>query len=341
MGVNLTGIVPRKEITFDDLKGKIIAIDAFNALYQFLSSIRGYDGSPLKDNKGRITSHLQGLFSRTLNLMSKGLKLIYVFDGEPPELKWEEIHKRSEKKVEAKYKYNEAVDEENINDMYKYSKQFVKLTAEMAEDSKELIKAMGLPVIQAKSEAEGQTAYMCFNKDADYAASQDYDSLLFGSPKLIRNLTLNQKRKTSAGKIVYTFLEEITLKEVLKELKINREQLIVLGILVGTDFNRGGVKGIGPKKALKLVRENKTEKEFEKMFENLNVIFEWKNIYEIFNNLPLEKEYKLEWKEIDENKILQILVKEHDFSEERIQNLINKYTEDNKEKNQKGLKEFF
>src|SRR3989344_2223662 len=127
MGVNLTGIVPRKEITFDDLKGKIIAIDAFNALYQFLSSIRGYDGSPLKDNKGRITSHLQGLFSRTLNLMSKGLKLIYVFDGEPPELKWEEIHKRSEKKVEAKYKYNEAVDEENINDMYKYSKQFVKL----------------------------------------------------------------------------------------------------------------------------------------------------------------------------------------------------------------------
>jgi len=340
MGINLTDIIPRKEIDFKDLKGKIIAIDAFNALYQFLSSIRGYDGSPLKDNNGKITSHLQGLFSRTLNLMGKGIKPIYVFDGEPPELKFKEIRQRSERKIEAKQKYNDAIDEENIDDMYKYSKQFVRLDYEMIEDSKKLISAMGLPVVQAKSEAEGQTAFMCKQKDVDYSASQDYDSLLFGAPKLLRNLTLSQKRKTSSGKIVYTFIEEITLKDVLKELDITQEQLIVLGILVGTDFNQGGIKGIGPKKALKLVKEHKTEKDFERMFEELNAPFEWKKIYKIFNDLPVEKKYKIEWKELDEEKIKEILVKEHDFSEERIQNSIEKYKELNKERNQKGLSEF-
>src|SRR3989344_5583281 len=195
MGVDLGKIVSRNEIKFEDLKGKIVGVDAFNALYQFLSSIRGADGSLLQDSKGNITSHLQGLFSRTLNLMGKGIKLVYVFDGESPELKFEEKEARQARKAEAKSKYEEAVDDEDISLMNKFSKQFVRLEGGMIEESKRLLRAMGIPVVQAKSEAEGQIAYMCRNKDLDYAASQDYDSLLFGAPKLIRNLTLSQKRK--------------------------------------------------------------------------------------------------------------------------------------------------
>ena len=338
MGVDLGKIVSRKEIKFEDLKGKIVGVDAFNALYQFLSSIRGADGSLLQDSKGNITSHLQGLFSRTLNLMGKGIKLVYVFDGESPELKFEEKEARQARKAEAKSKYEEAVDDEDISLMNKFSKQFVRLEGGMIEESKRLLKAMGIPVVQAKSEAEGQIAYMCRNKDLDYAASQDYDSLLFGAPKLIRNLTLSQKRKISGGKTIFTFLEYIELNKVLEELGINQEQLIVLGILCGTDFNVGGVKGIGPKKGLKLLKENK---DYDKMFSELNVDFDWKEVYNIFAKLPVNKNYNLKWEEIDEKELKKVLVLDHDFNEERIQSSLDKYYSETKSKLQKGLGDYF
>ncbi len=340
MGVNLTGLVPREEIKFEDLKNKIVGIDAFNALYQFLSSIRGLDGSLLHDTNGNVTSHLQGLFSRTLNLMGKGLKLVYVFDGEAPELKFSTTEERKARKVEAEQKYKEASDEENIDDMYKYSKQFVRLDSQMIEESKELMKAMGIPTVQALSEAEGQVAYMCKNKDLDFASSQDYDSLLFGAPKLVRNLTLSQKRKFR-GKTVFTFLEYIELNRVLNELKLNQDQLIAIGIMCGTDFNGNGVKGIGPKKALKLVNGSENIDDLDKVFSKLEVDFDWKEVYNIFKNLPIEKDYKLKWKEIDEDKVKEILVEEHQFNEERITIALQKYSEENKLKNQKGLSDFF
>src|SRR3989338_5556285 len=235
MGVNIGSVVSRHEIGFGDLKHKIVGVDAYNALYQFLSSIRGYDGSYLMDEKGNVTSQLQGLFNRTLNLMSKGVKLVYVFDGEPPKLKFSENEFRKERKAIAEAKFVEASDDDNLDEMYKYSKQFMKLTKNMVEESKKLISAMGLPVVQAPSEAEGQVAYLCREGLVDYSASQDYDSLLFGAPRLVRNLTLSQKRRIRGGKTVFTFLELVKLDEVLKELQLNQEQLIALGILCGTD----------------------------------------------------------------------------------------------------------
>lgn len=341
MGVDLGGIVPRKEIDFNYLKNQVVGVDSFNALYQFLSSIRGQDGSYLMDSQGRVTSHLQGLFSRTLNLMGKGIKLVYVFDGEAPRLKLEEREGRIERKAVAQQKYQEAIDEENIEDMNKYSRQFSKLNQDMIDDSKELISALGLPVVQAPSEAEGQVSYMCKKKLIDFAASQDYDALLFGAPRLIRNLTLSQKRKVRGGKTVFTFLELIELEDVLKELGINHEQLIALGILCGTDFNVGGVKGIGPKKALKLVQNYKDVKGFDKMFNELGVDFDWKEVYEIFTKLPYEREVKLKWDRIDEDKVREILVERHEFNLERINSMLEKYKEENKNANQKGLSDFF
>jgi flap endonuclease-1 len=270
--------------------------------------------------------------------MGKGIKLVYVFDGTPPDLKFKENQGRSERKLLAQEKYEEAASDDDYESMNKYSKQFVRLNKEMIEDSKKLVKALGLPVVQAPSEAEGQVAYMCKKGIVDYASSQDYDSLLFGAPQLVRNLTLSQKRKLNGGKTVFTFLELVQLQDVLKELGLTHEELIVLGILTGTDFNGKGVKGIGPKKALKLV---KGCKDFDKMFSELNVDFDWKEVYNVFDKLPVDKNVKVKWENIDRVAIKELLVDKHEFNEERVNSMIDKYLAENKNANQKGLGDFF
>lgn len=240
MGLQIGDIVPRKAIEFSQLKGKILAVDASNIIYQFLSTIRQPDGTPLQDKKGNITSHLSGLFYRNIALLQEGLKLIYVFDGEMPALKRRTIEKRLETKAEARAKYEEAVSEEDIEKMKRYSQQFARLTPEIKKESMELLEALGIQVVQAPSEAEAQASYMARKQVAWACASQDYDSLLFGTPRLLQNLTLARKRKTVSG-FVYISPEMIELEHVLNSLQINLDQLICLGILSGTDYNPGGV----------------------------------------------------------------------------------------------------
>lgn len=333
MGLNIKEIVPKKEISFAELRGKTVVIDGFNALYQFLSSIRQYDGTPLMDDKGRITSHLSGLFYRNTNLLLEGLKIAYVFDGKPPELKGQTGEKRAEIKRVAGEKYEEAKLRENYAEMRKYSQQMSKLTDEMIKESKELLQAMGIAVIQAPGEGEAQASYMAKNDGVFAVASQDYDCLVFGAPKLIQNLTLSRKRKTVSG-YVEVVPQLIELDAVLKELKINQEQLTCLSILVGTDYNIGGVKGIGQKKALKLVQELKTPEKIFGSFEDLD--FDWEEIFELMKNPDVDKKLKIEFSEINENKIKKIL-KEHDFSEERINKQLEKLREVKKVRSQKTL----
>lgn len=339
MGVAIHELLPKEEIKFNDLSGKRIGIDAYNALYQFLSSIRVIDGTPLQDSKGRVTSHLQGLFTRSVNLMGKGIKIAYIFDGHAPALKLQEQQARAERKIIAIEKYKKAEEEEDIEAMSKYSKQFVRLNVDMIEESKELVRALGLPCIEAPSEAEAQGAFMCKNNDIYAVASQDSDALLFGSPRLIRNLTLSQKRKLPSGSYVITFLEFIELKKVLESLNINHEQLIIMGILVGTDFNRGGIKGIGPKKALKLVQEHKGN--YSKMFESLNPWFDWKEVYNVFKNIETTHDYKLKWNPVDAAKVHEILVEKHEFNSERVQSILDKLQKEDKKKEQGDLASFF
>ncbi|MEM3824316.1 MAG: flap endonuclease-1, partial [Candidatus Bathyarchaeia archaeon] len=256
MGVNLRDIVPKTVVRLEDLSGKSIAIDAYNALYQFLAIIRQPDGTPLKDSSGRITSHLSGLLYRTSNLVELGIKPIYVFDGVPPALKEAEIKRRMKAKEEALVKYEQALREGKIEEARMYAQATSSLKDYMAEDSKRLLDLMGIPWIQAPSEGEAQAAHVVKRGDADYCASQDYDSLLFGAPRLVRNVTISGRRKLP-GKNVYIEVEPevIELEQVLKECGITHEQLIDVGILVGTDFNPEGIKGLGPKTALKLIKE--------------------------------------------------------------------------------------
>ena len=160
MGTNISEIIPKKEIEISELKGKTIAIDAFNTLYQFLTTIRQADGTPLMNAEGKITSHISGLFYRNLNLLQEGITPVYVFDGEPPELKAEEIRQRKEAKKIAEEKFEKAKEEENTEDMRKYSARTVKMTSEIIEESKELLEAMGITVIQSLSEGEAEAALM-------------------------------------------------------------------------------------------------------------------------------------------------------------------------------------
>lgn len=320
MGVQLSEIVESREIELHELAGKKIAIDAFNIIFQFLTIIRDrLTGEPLKDSKGRVTSHLSGLFYRTTNLLELGIKPVYVFDGPPPEFKRKTLEEREELKLRAEEKWKEAVAKGKP--AFKYAQAAARLDEEMVETAKKLLELMGVPVVQAASEGEIQAAFLAKRGDVWASASQDYDSLLVGSPRLVRNISISGKRKLP-NKEVYVEVkpELIELGEMLTDLGITQEQLIIVGLLVGTDYNPG-VKGVGPKKALELVKTEKT-------LENVLKKVEWRGdvpaeeLYEFFLNPPVNKKYKLIWGKPKFGKLIEFLVGEHNFSRERVEKVI-------------------
>jgi flap endonuclease-1 len=346
MGLNIRDIIPRREIEISELKDKILCVDAFNTLYQFLSTIRQPDGTPLMDNNKKVTSHLSGIFYRNINLLDEGIKLVYVFDGRAPELKARTHKKRQEGRDLAKERYENAKDEEDIMRMKRYSSQLLRLDDEMIRESKELLEAMGISVIQAPSEGEAEAAYLSRARRNIYATvSQDYDSLLFGAPKLIRNLTISRKRKTYNGYIEIN-PEIIELEKVLNYLEINLDQLICLGILVGTDYNPKGIPRIGQKKALEIVKRWRQPvlifESVEEQMMNLSEEdqFDWKEIFELFRK-PDVSDFEIEFRNINENRIRDILVERHNFSEERVNKQIDKLKEVREKLKQKGLDKWF
>jgi len=340
MGLQIGDIIVKKEIQFSDLKGKTIFVDAFNAIYQFLTTIRQLDGTPLKDSNGNITSHLSGLFYRNIKLITEGAKLVYVFDGEAPDLKGKTKEKRLEARKLAKEKYEKAVSEEDVEAMGKYARSEVHLDEKKIKESKELLEAMGIAVVQAPGEGEAQASYLVEQGFGYAVASQDYDCLMFKTPLLIQNLSMSRKRKTISG-YREVFPQIINLDEVLNELGINQEQLICLGILCGTDYNPGGVKGIGPKKSLKIVQEYKTkEKIFNAIgkdkYEKYEINFVWEDIYNEIAEPNVKKDVKIEFPKVDKDKIKEVLMK-YEFSESRIDNQLTKLDELKKARAQKTL----
>jgi len=325
MGVKIREIIPEaavQKISLEALGGKAIALDAFNILYQFITIIRGPDGRPLMDRRGRITSHLSGLFFRTINLLKLGIKPIFVYDGRPPELKRATVEEREERRAEAARLYEQALSEGRIEEAQKYAKQAASLNEFIIESSKRLLTLMGLPVVQAPSEGEAQAAYLAARGDAYASGSQDFDSLLFGSPRLVRNISIVGRRKLP-GRREYVEVEPelIHLDKLLKELGITREQLIDLAILVGTDYCEG-VKGVGPKTALKLIKTHgSAEKALKALGKSLEV--DPAEIRNIFLNPEVTKDYRIEWREIDREGVKRMLCDEHDFSEERVDKALN------------------
>ncbi|QLH74113.1 MAG: flap endonuclease-1 [Methanomassiliicoccales archaeon] len=316
MGVNLSDLVRFHEVDQIQLKGKTVAIDAYNAIYQFLSVIRQPDGTPLKDSRGRVTSHLSGLLNRNANLIEMGVIPVYVFDGKPSKLKMATIVERSERRQRAQQEWKEAVTVGDLEMAYTKAQQSAKITNEIVESSRVLLVYLGIPIVQAPGEGEAQAAYMAQKGDVWAASSQDFDSLLFGAPRLLRNLTLAGRRKMP-GRNEYrdVKMEIVELQEVLTDLELSREQLIDLCIMMGTDFNEG-IRGIGPKKGLKLIREHG---DLPRAIASLNKEMpEYEQVREIFLNYEHIDDYRLELAPPDREKVIEMLVREHDFSEQRV-----------------------
>lgn len=309
MGVKFKDIVEVQKIELNYLEGKTIAIDAANSIYQFLSGIRQKDGNPLRDNNGRITSHLSGLFYRTTAMVDKGIKPVYVFDGKSSHLKGDTIKERIKTRNEASEKWKNALEKGDMEEARKYAIRSSRMSPEVVESSKKLLDLMGIPYIQSYGEGEAQASYMVQKGDAWAVASQDYDCLLFGATRIVRNLTI------SGG---LSDIEILKLEDVLNTLEISREQLIDVALMVGTDFNQG-IKGIGAKRGLKLIKSNDNlENSLNSLEKTLDLDIDL--LRSIFLEYDVCDDYDLKWKKADINGLVDFMCGEHDFSEERVRN---------------------
>ena len=318
MGTKLAAIIEAETLTLSDLAGKEIAVDAFNTIYSFLATIRQPDGTPLTDRQGRVTSHLSGMFYRNINLLENGINPVYVYDGKAPKLKAPEVQRRREIRDAAYEEWKKAKEDGRIEDARKAGQASSRLTGPMIDESKELLQALGIPVIQAPSEGEAVAAQMAREGFVWASASQDNDSLLYNCPRMIRNLSISGRRRVSRTKKYKSIDPElILLDQNLHLLGITREQLIDIAILVGTDYN-DSVKGIGPKTALKLVKKHGNLETIE-TDRGTKFDFPYDEIREIFLNPPKFDLESPKWTDPQPDEIERILCKEHDFSESRIQ----------------------
>lgn len=340
MGLDLKPLVKSSPIMISELSGKVIAVDAYNTIYQFLATIRGPTGELLTNNSGEVTSHLSGLFYRNVNLLAENIKLIYIFDGKPSPLKSKEIERRRQVKQEAFKKYQEAITAGRFEDARKYGQATSVLTDMMVEESKMILTLLGIPYIQAPSEGEATAAQLTQSNIAFACASQDYDSLLFGAKRLIRNLTISGKRKVPNRNVYVDIEPEIIQQQLLlNETGLNLEQLVDVGIMIGTDFNPGGIPRIGPKTALKLVQEyNKLEK-IEKIEDSV-VNIPYEEIREIFLKQETPKVDNIEFNEINYNALINFLCVEKNFSATRVNMSLDKLKKSITNRNQ-SLEKWF
>jgi len=325
VGVDLADLVPRAKTTLEELSGKTFAVDAYNALYQFLAIIRGPTGAPLMDRQGRVTSHLSGLLYRTTNLAERGIRLVYVFDGIPPTLKEVEIKRRRAIKEEAVIKYEAALAKGHVEEARRYAQATASLKDMMVDDAIKLLTHLGVPYVQAPSEGEAQAAYMAARGDVWAAVSQDFDSLLFGANRLIRNLAISGRRKLPLREAyVQVDPETVLMEDALRDLRLTREQLVDLGILIGTDFNPDGFKGIGPKTALKLIREHQFIENIAKSNPEFRPPPELDRIRHIFLKPDVTSNYTLRWNEPNVEALVQFLCGGRDFNEERVRTAVSR-----------------
>ncbi len=263
---------------FAPLTGRKIAIDASMAMYQFLVAVRSTGGGgpnvQLTNEAGEVTSHIQGMFNRTIRMMEGGLKPLYVFDGKPPNMKSGELAKRIAKRAKAESDLAAAKEAGKAEDEDRFSRRLVKVTKQHNEDCKTLLRLMGVPVVDAPCEAEAQCAELSKAGVVWATATEDMDALTFRTPKLVRKLTYSQSSKDKTQPIV-----EIDCEKVLSGMGLSYEQFVDLCILCGCDYCNT-IKGIGPKNALKLIRE-------------------FKNIESILVHLEKGKKYDIpaDWKE--------------------------------------------
>jgi len=313
----------KKVLSLEDLRGKSLAVDAQNYLYQFLSLIRMQDGTPLQDSHGNVTSHLAGLMFRSTRLIHDyDTYLVFVFDGRPPQLKQHEIMKRREMREKAAQEWQTALKAGDYTTAFSKAVMTSHLTQPMIEDSKRLLQFLGIPFVQAPSEAEAQTAYMALKGEVWAASSKDYDSLLFGAPRLLRYLTISGREFLPTKGVSRPLKPElIELDRFLSNHEITREQLIDIAILIGTDFNEG-LKGIGPKTALNLIKNYGKIENFPREIKGKLEVQNYPEVRRFFLEPKVTTDYTLRYGELQEDELYRFLCDQRDFSRERVATVI-------------------
>lgn len=309
MGLPFKDIVTPQELGWEALAGRTLAVDAYNAIYQFLATIRQADGRPFSDANGAVTSHLMGVFYRSSALLSEGVLPVWVFDGRPPELKAGTLRARFAAKEKAETQWKEALAAGDLETAKKKAAQTSRLTRPMAEEARELLTAMGVPSIQAPSEGEAQASVMAARGQVWAAASEDYDTLLFGAPRLVRGLAARGKGGKNPGAQV------IDRTALLKSLGLSDDELILVGVIVGTDFN-DGAKGYGPKKALALAQQHLG---WEASLAKVGIDpAEVAPVAELFRHPTVTDTAVPSFAPVDEEAVNRILVDRHGFAPERV-----------------------
>ncbi|KAL6730597.1 hypothetical protein Aduo_001560 [Ancylostoma duodenale] len=300
--------------------GRKVAIDASMCLYQFLIAVR-QDGSQLQSESGETTSHLMGMFYRTIRMIDNGVKPCYVFDGKPPDMKSGELEKRSEKRAEAEKALTEAKERGDTEAVDKFERRLVKVTKEQNADVKRLLGLMGVPVVEAPCEAEAQCAALVKAKKVYGTATEDMDALTFGSDVLLRHMTFSEAKKMP--------IKEFSLSRILTDFDMTKEQFIDLCILLGCDYCES-IRGVGPKKAFELI---KSYGDIETILENIDhkkypppENWPYKRARELFMNPEVAdcENINLVWKEPDVDGIMKFMCEEKNFNEERIKSAIAK-----------------
>ncbi|MFX0113548.1 MAG: flap structure-specific endonuclease [Candidatus Hodarchaeota archaeon] len=345
MGVKgLRDLISSAEETSLKILGKerrVIGIDAFNTIYAFLATIRDPTGQPMRSETGRVTSPIIGLFNRTTRMLESGIEPVFVFDGTPPRFKQKELEERRAKKIEAEVKLQEAVDREDYEAARKHAVASMSLREQVIEDSKRLLELLGVGIVIAPEEGEAQMAQMALNGLLYACASQDYDTLLFGAPRLLRNVSFTQLR-TYSGQRIPNPPEEILLDRVLKDLKFTREQLILLGMVIGSDYSK--VSGYGPKKGLELVRKFPTA---DALFSHLEKTVDTeesfkgndpREIFDYFINPPFDEDVTFKIHKVNARGVYQFLVDDLSFDEARVKTTLSRLK---KKQAQKSLDKFF
>jgi len=349
MSVDLSKLLVKKKITLEELKDNIIAVDAYNTLFQFLSIIRQPDGTPLMDAHGNVTSHLSGLFYRSIELIQNDIKLVYVFDGIPSMLKQKTIEARMRRRSEALKAWQAAKEAGEIEEARAHAQASTRIDKNIVEGARALLDMMGIPYINAPSEGEAQASHMARKGTVDAVISQDYDTLLFGAPRILRNINISGKRKLPRKEVYITVEpEEVSLEGTLGQLGVSQEQLIWIGILLGTDFN-DGIKGVGPKTALKIARSAKSIddiKDYVKTKYNTEFELDIREVEQLFLNpevSDVDREYILN--EVDEQpnqaELIKFMCDEHGFSRERIERYVSLLASKKGSARQRGLNAWF
>lgn len=340
LGVNLTSIITKQILDLDWLQGKSLAVDANNYLYQFLSLVRTRNGTPLKDSAGHITSHLAGLMFRSTRLIHDyKIDLVFVFDGQPPELKRKEIARRRQHRTAAHEEWQRALKVGDYKKAFSKAVMTSRLTRGMIRDAKKLLSLLGIPFVQAPGEAEAQAAYMAIRGHVWGASSKDYDTLLFGAPRLVRFLTIHGKEYLPSKGVSRPLKPElIDLQSFLLHHEIQLSQLIDLAILVGTDFN-DGLRGVGPKTALKLVKEYKRIENLPTKFRS-NLSPTYLRVRELFLNPETTSNYRIGYGRLQEDMLFDFLCDQRDFDRKRVETIVERMKSVYARKKQPKLEEW-